>query len=170
MALPKRLKNFILFNEGNGYLGEVPECVPPKLAIDTEDYRAAGMPGKVKLDNGLQAMTMEWTAAGYLADSLRQFGTASINGVMLRLQQALQQDDTGEVTPATIVMRGRHSQIDFGTAKTGDATQIKYTTELSYYKLTMGGVDLVEVDMVNSVYVVGGVDRMAEIRTALGII
>jgi hypothetical protein len=23
------------------------------------------MPGKVKLDNGLQAMTMEWTAAGY---------------------------------------------------------------------------------------------------------
>jgi phage tail tube protein FII len=34
----------------------------------------------------------------------------------------------------------------------------------------MGGVDLVEIDMVNSVYIVGGVDRMAEIRTALGII
>jgi phage tail tube protein FII len=39
------------------------------------------------------------------ADSLRQFGTASINGVMLRLQQALWQDDTGEVTPVSIVMR-----------------------------------------------------------------
>lgn len=170
MALPKRLKNFIVFNEGNAYLGEVPECVPCKLAIDLEDYRAGGMPGKVKLDNGLQAMTFEWTAAGYLADTIRQFGTVSINGNLLRFQGALQQDDTGEVTAVSIVMRGRHSALDFGTAKTGDATQQKITTEVSYYKLTMGGVDLVEVDMVNSVYVVGGVDRMDEIRTALGII
>jgi len=170
MALPKRLKSFIMFNEGNAYLGEVPEVVPPKLAHDMEDYIAGGMPGKVKLQNALQAMTLEWTASGYLADSLKQFGTASINGVMLRLQQALQQDDTGEVTPVSIVMRGRHSQIDFGTAKNGEATQIKHSTELTYYKLTMGNVDMVEIDMVNMVYIVGGVDRMAEIRTALGII
>lgn len=170
MALPRRLKSFMLFNEGNAYLGEVPELVLPKLAIDTEDYRAGGMPGKLKLDNGLQAMTLEWTAAGYLADSLRQFGTTSINGNLLRFQGALQQDDTGEVTTLSIVMRGRHSQIDFGTAKAGDATQIKHTTELSYYKLTLANVDQVEIDVVNSVYIVGGVDRMAEIRTALGII
>lgn len=170
MALPKRLKSFILFNEGNAYLGEVPEVVLPKLAHDMEDYIAGGMPGKVKLQNALQAMTMEWTASGYLADSLRQFGTVSINGNLLRFQGALQQDDTGEVTTVSIVMRGRHSQIDFGTSKSGDATQIKHSTELSYYKLTMDGIDMVEIDQVNSVYIVGGVDRMAEIRTALGII
>jgi uncharacterized protein len=170
MSLPKKLKNFVLFNDGNAYLGEVPEVTLPKLVTKMEDYRAGGMPGTVKVDQGLEALTCEWTAAGYLADAIRQFGIAKIDGVMLRLTQALQADDADAVIPAEIIMRGRHSEIDFGNAKAGEMTQVKYKTELTYYKLTMDGVELVEVDMVNGVFIVGGVDRMAETRQALGII
>lgn len=170
MSLPKKLKNFILFNDGNAYLGEVPEVVLPKLAIKMEDYRGGGMPGTVKIDQGLEALTLEWTAAGYLADAIKQFGTAKIDGAMLRLTQALQADDTEAIIPAEIVMRGRHSEIDFGTGKAGEMTAHKYKTELTYYKLSMEGVELVEIDLVNSIYIVGGVDRMAETRQALGIL
>lgn len=170
MSLPKKLKNFILFNDGNAYLGEVPEVVLPKLAIKMEDYRGGGMPGTVKIDQGLEALTLEWTAAGYLADAIKQFGTAKIDGAMLRLTQALQADDTEAIIPAEIVMRGRHSEIDFGTGKAGEMTAHKYKTELTYYKLSMEGVELVEIDVVNGIYIVGGVDRMAETRQALGIL
>lgn len=170
MSLPKKLKNFILFNDGNAYLGEVPEVVLPKLAIKMEDYRGGGMPGTVKIDQGLEALTLEWTAAGYLADAIKQFGTAKIDGAMLRLTQALQADDTEAIIPAEIVMRGRHAEIDFGTGKAGEMTAHKYKTELTYYKLSMEGVELVEIDVVNGIYIVGGVDRMAETRQALGIL
>ena len=170
MSLPKKLKNFVLFNDGNAYLGEVPEVTLPKLVTKMEDYRAGGMPGTVKIDQGLEALTIEWTAAGYLADAISQFGTAKIDGVMLRLTQALQADDTEAIIPAEIVMRGRHSEIDFGNAKAGEMTAQKYKTELTYYKLSMEGVVLVEIDMVNAIFIVGGVDRMAEVRQALGII
>jgi uncharacterized protein len=170
MSLPRKLKNFILFNDGNAYLGEVPEVTLPKLATKTDDYRAGGMPGTVKIDQGLEALTLEWTAAGYLVDAIKQFGTARIDGVMLRMTQALQADDADAVTPSEIIMRGRHTEIDFGKAKAGDMTEIKYKTELTYFKLSMDGIVLVEIDMVNMVYVVGGVDRLAETRTALGVI
>lgn len=170
MSLPKKLKQFILFNDGNGYLGEVPSVTLPKLAQKLEDYRGGGMPGTIKLEQGLEALTLEWTAAGYLADTIKQFGTAKIDGVMLRMTQALQQDDTGGVTPAEVIMRGRHSIIDMGESKAGTMTEHKITTELTYYKLSMDGVELVEVDMVNMVYIVGGIDRLAETRSALGII
>ena len=40
MSLPKKLKNFVLFNDGNAYLGEVPEVTLPKLVTKMEDYRA----------------------------------------------------------------------------------------------------------------------------------
>jgi len=170
MSLPKKLKNFVLFNDGNAYLGEVPEVTTPKLALKMEDYRAGGMPGSVKIDQGLEALTVEWTAAGYLANAIKQFGSSRVDGVPLRLTQALQADDTESVTPAEIIMRGRHSEVDFGNAKAGEMTQVKFKTELSYYKLSMDGVVLIEVDMVNMVFVVGGVDRLAETRTALGII
>jgi uncharacterized protein len=89
---------------------------------------------------------------------------------MLRMTQALQADDADAVTPSEIIMRGRHTEIDFGKAKAGDMTEIKYKTELTYFKLSMDGIVLVEIDMVNMVYVVGGVDRLAETRTALGVI
>ncbi len=170
MSLPKKLKNFVLFNDGNAYLGEVPEVTLPKLVAKMEDYRAGGMPGSVKIDQGLEALTCEWTAAGYLVDAIRQFGTVKIDGVMLRMTQALQADDTEAITPAELIMRGRHSEIDFGNAKAGEMTQVKFKTELTYYKLSIDGVEVVEIDMVNGTFVVGGVDRMAETRQALGII
>lgn len=170
MSLPKKLKNFILFNDGNAYLGEVPEVTLPKLMVKMEDYRAGGMPGSVKIDQGLEALTLEWKASGMLADAIRQFGNARIDGVALRLTQALQADDSDAVTPAEIVMRGRHSEIDFGNAKAGEMTELKMKTELTYYKLSMDGIALVEIDMVNMVYIVGGIDRLADTRTALGIL
>jgi len=38
----------------------------------------------------------------------------------------------------------------------------------SYYKLTAAGQDLYEIDMVAGTYIVGGIDRYAEIRAAIG--
>ncbi|MBK1686208.1 phage major tail tube protein [Rubrivivax gelatinosus] len=169
MALPKKLKNFVLFNAGNSYLGEIPEVVPPKLSRKTEDYRAGGMGGSVKTDQGLEALEMEWTAAGYLRSLFVQFGTLKHDGVQLRFAGALQADDSETVTPVEIVVRGRHTEIDFGTAKAGDNTEIKVKTAISYYRLTLNGEVLIEIDLVNMIENVGGVDRMAAVKAALGV-
>lgn len=169
MSLPRTLKNFILFNDGNAYLGEVPEATPPKLGRKMEEYRAGGMNGPVSIDLGMEALEMDWTAAGYMRSLFTQWGEPTHDGVLLRFAGALQADDTGAVSAVEIVVRGRHKELDFGNAKAGEKTELKVKSALSYYKLTLDGTVLIEIDFVNLIEVVDGVDRLMQTRLALGL-
>ncbi|WAC70792.1 phage major tail tube protein [Roseateles sp. SL47] len=167
MALPKKLKNFILFNDGVRYLGEVDEITLPKLSRKTEDHQAGGMNGPIKLDLGMEAMEMEWTASGWLRDVFAQWGTRQHDGILLRFAGALQGEDSETAESLEIVVRGRHTEIDPGKAKAGDKTEIKIKTALSYYKLTLNGSVVIEIDFVNMIEIVDGVDMLASVRSAL---
>ena len=168
MALPKKLKNLNLFNDGVSYLGQVAEVTPPTLSRAMEDYRGGGMSGPVKIDNGQEAIELEWKAGGLLREPLRQYGITTHDGVQLRFAGAYQRDDTGAVDAVEIVVRGRHQEIAFGNAKAGDDTEFSVKTACSYYKLTINGVTEIEIDLINMIEIVGGVDRLAAQRQAIG--
>lgn len=169
MALPRKLKNLNLFNDGNNYLGQVESVTLPKLSRKMEEWRGGGMDGPVQADMGQEALELAWTAGGILDTAIAQYGITSATGCMLRFAGAYQRDDTGDVDAVEVVVRGRHKEIDFGDAKPGDNTQHKYTTVAAYYKLTINGRVLIEIDTLNFVFVVDGVDRLAEQRRALGV-
>lgn len=169
MSLPAKLKAMNLFNEGRSYLGQVDEVVLPKLTAKMEEWRGAGMDAPVDIDLGMEKLSMEWTAGGWLSDALKQFGVLNVSGVGLRFTGAIQSDDAEQVKAVEVVVRGRHSEIDFGTAKAGEDTAHKYTTSLSYYKLTVDGEEVIEIDILNMVKKVGGKDLMADFRSALGV-
>ena len=169
MGLPRKLKNFVLFNNGIAHVGEVPEVNLPKLSRKMEDYRSGGMSGTVKLDFGMEAMEMEWTAAGYMKELFTQWGTLRHDGVMLRFAGALQADDQEAPQALEVTVRGRHEEIDPGNAKAGDKTAFKVKSMLSYYKLVLDGETLIEIDLVNMIEVIGGQDRMAQVRAILGV-
>lgn len=168
MGLPKKLKNFRLYNDGNNYQGIIAEYTQPKLALAMDEWRGGGMLGPVKVDNGLQAMEAEFTNGGIVKQVLRQFGISDVAGVLLRLVGAYQADDGSGVDQVEIVQRGRYEEIDMGNAKAGEDTAHKVKVPLAYYKISINGRTEIEIDMLNSVFVVDGVDRYAEIRAALG--
>jgi P2 family phage contractile tail tube protein len=169
MALPRKLKNFNLFNDGNNYLGQIEEVTLPKLSRKLEDWRGGGMDGPVGADLGQEAIELAWTAGGLLDTAISQYGITQASGCLLRFAGAYQRDDTGDVDAVEVVVRGRHKEMDFGSGKAGDNTQHKYTTACSYYKLTVNGRVLIEIDLINMVFVVDGVDRLAQQRRAIGI-
>ena len=169
MALPRKLKNFNLFVNGTSYVGEVTEVTLPKLTRSTEDYRAGGMPGPVKVDTGIEALELQWKVAGYLAELITQWGISTVDGVLLRFAGALQADDFTTVDSLEVVVRGFHSEMDPGTAKAGDMTEIQFTSAVSYYKLSINGIAKIEIDMVNRIHVVDGTDLLADVRTAIGL-
>ncbi|KLB47455.1 phage major tail tube protein, partial [Xanthomonas euvesicatoria] len=51
---------------------------------------------------------------------LNQYGATTHNAVQLRFAGAYQRDDATEVDAVEVVVRGRHSEIDPGTGKSGD--------------------------------------------------
>lgn len=169
MSLPRKLKNFNLFNDGRSYMGEVTEVTLPKLTAKMEEYRAAGMDAPVDVDLGMEKLTMEWTCGGYVKQVLEQFGALDHDGVILRFAGALQADDVREVVPLEVVVRGRHSEVDLGSSKPGDDTEIKVNTSISYYKVSMAGETVIEIDIMNMVKIINGNDLMSDFRMALGL-
>ena len=169
MGLPSKLKNFNLFNDGISYLGQVPEITLPKLSRKMEDYVAGGMTGPIEIDYMNEKIELEWTAGGLLIDALKQYGATSHNAVQLRFAGAYQRDDTAEVDAVEIVVRGRHKEIEMGNTKMGDKSDHKYKTTCSYYKLIINGENIIELDFINGVEMIGGVDRTEEIRRAIGV-
>lgn len=169
MSLPSKLKNFALFVNGISYAGQVTEVTLPKLTRKTEDYRAGGMSGPVESALGMDKLELKWTVAGYIWALLSSWGTTTVSGVLLRFAGALQADDNPEVTSLEIVVRGYHKEIDFGKAAAGDKTELQVSTAISYYKLSINGVPVIEIDLVNMIEIVDGTDLMADIRTAIGL-
>lgn len=171
MALPKKLKNLNLFNDGNSYIGQTGAVTLPPLARKMESYRGGGMNGPVKVDLGMSddGLQFEWALGGIDLTVLRQFGATRADGVLLRFAGAYQRDDTGEISAVEIVVRGRHEEIALGEAQAGEDTEVSITTTCSYYKLVIDGRTEIEIDLLNMIEMVGGEDRLAEQRRAIGL-
>jgi P2 family phage contractile tail tube protein len=169
MALPKILKNMNTFGDGDSWLGQVSEFTPPKIARKFEDYQGAGMDSPVKIDMGGQALECEFKTGGRLPALALKVGMQKIDGTLLRFLGAFQSDDTGQVTKAEIVVRGRIEELDRGTWKVGEKGEETVKMQLNYYKEIENGRTLVEIDVLAMKYIVGGVDILAAQRAALEI-
>ena len=169
MGLPRKLKAFAAFVDGTNYMGEMPEVTLPTLSRKMEAYRGGGMNGEIDLDFGQEKMEAELKGAGWLKGLAGKWGAGTHDAVLIRFAGAIQADDSEAVTPVEVVMRGRLQEFDPGTNKAGDATERTYKYTLSYYKEVVDGQVDIEIDLVNMVENVGGVDNLAGTRAALGI-
>ena len=169
MALPRKLKNLNLFGDGESYLGQVLSVKLPTLTRSMEDYRGGGMSGPVKIDNGQEALELESKFGGLMRSVLRQYGVTRHDGVQLRFAGAYQRDDTGETVAVEVVMRGRQKEIDTGEGKQGEDTESKISVVCTYFRLTMDGKELVEIDTINMIEKVNGVDRLEQHRRNIGL-
>jgi P2 family phage contractile tail tube protein len=169
MALPAKLKHMNLFNDGSSYVGQVEEITLPTLTRVMEDYRGGGMNAPIGTDQGMEALTMEWTCGGLMDEPLRQFGITQHDGVLLIFNGSYTAEDGSGIKAVEIEMRGRHSAIDMGTAKAAEGGTLKINSNLSYYRLNINGENIIEIDIINMIEIIDGVDRLKEHRTALGL-
>lgn len=165
--IPKILKNFNLFIDGRGYVGKAEEVNPPKLNIKTEEFRAGGMDSPAMIDMGVEKLEGSFTLLEYDKDVLKQFGLVSGNAVSVTLRGAMQDDTT--VSPILIKLRGMYTEMDMGKFATGEKGTLQCTIACRYYSLEIDGEKLIEIDIDNMTRVIGGQDKLVDIRKALGI-
>lgn len=168
MGLPRILKDMMIFNAGQAYVGDALSFTPPKLVRKLEEHRGGGMDGPVKVDMGGEALECEIETAGPKRDILSQFG-GTINSVGLRLVGVFENDETGGLDTVEFTVRGRHEEIDLGNFVPGTKNENKAKLALTYLKVDWNGVTVIEVDRLNGVEIIGGVDRLADRRAALGL-
>lgn len=168
MQLPSKLKNFDIFQNGVSWAGQVPSVTLPKLSRKMEEFCAGGMAGPVEIDLGQEKIELSFTAGGILRDALKQYGATAIDGVQLRFAGAYQSETSNGYNAVEVAVRGRYKELDFGDAKTQNDTEHKFVMSCSYYRLTIDGVTVIEIDMLGNRVIVDGIDRMAAQREAMG--
>lgn len=168
-ALPRTLRKFNTFIDGVSFIGECQELKLPKIAMKTEEYRGAGMQGSVKLLKGLEALEMESTYNSPIKEIVATFGAETHDAALIRWMGSYSREDTGEAQAIEITMRGRHNELDGGDAKAGDNGSFKVKSDLTYYKQVVDGVVWLEIDVVHDIFIVMGVDRLAQHRANVGL-
>ncbi|MBE0529546.1 MAG: phage major tail tube protein [Rhodospirillales bacterium] len=161
--LPKTLKNFTVFVDGVGYAGRIEEGAPPKTTLDTQEFAGGGMAGTVDIPMGTVAkMEFEFTLAEMNPDVIGKLGQADVP-ITFRGAQGTENE------AVIIETRSLIREPDLGTWKRGDKNTLKIAATASYYKLSIAGSDVIEVDVEAMKFVVRGVDQLAAVRTALGL-
>lgn len=165
--IPRVLKNFSLFVDGRGLAGTVDTLTLPKLTLKTEEYRGGGMDAPVELDMGMEKLEGTFALAEYNPDMMALYGLASPN-TQLTARGAMRRD--GEDAVAVVVnMTGQVKEVDPGDWKAGDMSTGTFAYALRYLKITIGGRVVVEIDKVNMIRRIDGVDQLQSIRTAIGV-
>lgn len=168
MAANDILKNMNLYVDGRGYAGKIDDYTPPDLSLVIEDYRAGGMDTSVPIDMGMEPLKASFNLGSYDRDVLALFGVAEGNKVPFTARGALESYD-GTVTAVVHTMRGRITKIGRGTWTPGTKPQMNVEIALDYYKETHGSITVHEIDVENMIRVVNGVDRLKQIRQAIGL-
>jgi P2 family phage contractile tail tube protein len=161
------LKNMNLFVDGMGYAGNVEELTPPKLTMKTEEFRNGGMDAPVEIEMGMDKLEASFSLTKYDADVLKLFGLAPGNTKQLTFRGSIASEDGAE-KPVIIQMQGMLKEVDMGSWKPGDKATLKIAVAVRYYKHTIDGLVVHEIDVPNMIRTVNGNDQLAVTRKNLG--
>lgn len=161
-----------VYVNGESKHGLASEVTVPDITPVMSDYKSMGMVGSLELPNGIDKMEaiVKWT----YPDNTAKLACADIYTPVELMVRSSKAEFIGSAglaaeTPIVVMMRGYSKKSPGGTFKPKEDTELESTFALTYYKETVDGEDIVEVDVVNNIYKVGGEDKMAARRANLGI-
>jgi len=166
--IPQVLTNCVAFIDGVSLSGEVPSLTLPKLTQKTLDYQGGGMSAPIEFAVGLEKLESAFTTNGVRRETLKFFGLADQTACNLVFRGAFT-GLKGAVTPVVVTMRGGVKEVDMGDWKPTDQAEIKHAIKLTYYKLEIDGRVMYEIDPLNMIQVIDGVDQQAAARSAVGL-
>ncbi len=165
--LPRIQRNMALSINGVGFAGTCESVTPPTLTRLTEDFRAGGMDGTIRIDMGQEAMEMTIVVAGTDHSLLQHLGMLS-RGVPITLRTANQAQGSG-VDNVTYKATGSWSVYDMGEMAMGAKNTTTITAQLTHFEIIDAGDEVLFVDVPNMVCRLRGVDILKEQRDALGV-
>lgn len=166
-----KLINFEVFVGGNRKLG-MADVTLPSIEYKTATLSGAGIGGEIEMPTPGQTSSMEleinWRTVN---DDNAQLLAMHAHDLELRGANENYDAATGEVLTENIRIfaRGLPKKGDLGSFKPADHTDTKTTLELLYFKEVVNGTREIEIDKLNYIHYVHGVDYMASVRAALGL-
>lgn len=169
--IPDKLNDFKVYVNGSPDLKGVADLQLPSFEAMTDTISGSGIAGEIESPSigHFQSMklTVNWTT---ILDDLTEFFKPQT--IMLDCRLANQEFNPTkgqpEIKATRVVVKGIPVNNNLGSAQKNSKYESSTEIEVLYIKVERDRKVLVELDKVNYIYKVGGVDYMAQIREALG--
>lgn len=164
--LPRILKNVTLYVDGENLVGRIMSVTLPELSLVEEAYRGGGMDAEIDQDMGMNKLDMSFTLGEFSPSVIEQFGLFSAR-TKITMRAAVQRQGEAAV-PAIVYAQGMFKNITRDEMRPGANSTMQVSANLNMYRELLAGRELVNIDIINMIRFIGGVDRLADQRAALG--
>ena len=97
-------------------------------------------------------------------DYITHTGMVVLRGSMQMTDTATQENQNQGIV---VTVKGKVKSFDLGTMKKGGKGEPKVVREIVYFKLTINGKNVLELDKYNMVWKLNGVDRLESVRSQI---
>lgn len=167
--LPDKINNFNVYDGKTKLIGISSEIPLPSFEPLTDTLNVAGMAGEIESEviGSFGSIKIEIPFENLSSDFF-EFAK-STNPVVIRgaMEVFNTQTQAKKTTPVVVTIKGRTLTINPGTLKKGGKGQPSITKEVTYIKITIDGETQVELDKLNSIFIMGGVDLLEKIRSQI---
>ena len=164
--IPEKINDFNTYLDGNKMIGVAASVTLPEVKMKTSTVSGAGINGEIDSPTIGQFESMEQEIDFNVLYSSAMDMLSPLSVVNLTLRAALVvYDKTGGYAfkGLRVVEMGRVKTFNPGKVEKGEGMEAKVTLELTYLLVENDGSPLLEVDKLNGVYKVNGVDMLAGI-------
>lgn len=166
----QKLTNMNVYIDGANFLGRAGELTLPNIKDVMAEHKGLGMFGKTQVPSGIDTMeaTIKWVAPS--KEAMRAFADPRV-APTLQFRGSLETHNGGGLAsevPVVIDLVGRRMERNLGSAKKNEAVEPETKLTLTYFKLTVDGEEIEEIDVLENIYKVDGVDILATYRRNIG--
>lgn len=161
------LRGFNCFVDGTSTHLEIEELTPPLPADNMEDFIVGGQ--TIGIPIGHEKLEASFKLTSWNTDVMKLMGLAPgiTKRVTFRAQTVSEID--GEEKEVVIVLQGRINPKPESWQAQG-RSGVEYAVDtITFYKHTVNNVVVHEIDVINMVRLVDGIDQTASARSALGL-
>lgn len=168
IVFPEVINNYNVYNDANRIVGTTGEINLTTLQAVTAEVSGAGLLGSYNtaVVGMFQSMSQDIPFRMIDKDFFGMLNTGEQSKLVLRSsvqQRSKQTGGTLSTEAMRFVFRGHPTAANMGTVKQGALMNASITLELTYILVEIGGVTMLELDKLNSVYKINGKDLLADI-------
>lgn len=169
MAADNLNHRWAIWVDGRGKAGNAKEYSPPALEVNTVEFQAGDMDAPIPVDDGMAMMEVSFSIAGVDPTMLGLLGFRRGNSLPVTVRS----DYTGVSGDAWTLVEslvGMITKVERDALSSGGGQRdkvTKFTMQLSYYKAVGNDGVLVEIDPVNHIRSMDGVDALKDMRARL---
>ena len=165
-----RLTNANIYMDGNNLLGRAEEIQLPQIKHKMADHKALGMVGSAEFFSVIDKLEckIKWNA---LYPEVLKKAANPFKAVQIQARASLETyNSIGKLAevPAIAYLIGTFKEFPLGNFKPQDNAEYETTMSVNYAKLIVGGEEIFEIDVLENIYKVEGVDILETYRNNIG--